>query len=338
MNNQLEEMALERQYSNHNQSLELAPTAAAAMAQYEIQSAIIISQKCPRNEENAFAALMRSCKRTAFALKASYSFPRGKKKDAQGNWVPNNVEGPSVNLAREAARVWGNIRYGIEVIREDMDSRQIRGWAWDLQTNVKVSADDDFRKLIMKKRYVNGREDGVDWIPADERELRELTNRRGAILVRNCILQLLPPDLISDARQLCSKTAMSGLVLDPDGEKKKIILGFAEINVTPEMLEQMIGHKIAQCAPFEIAELRKVFESIRDGQSTWSDYADKAEEPEKPTDEPLKPTDATTAQTGTDAAAATTQAKTEPTATGNKSAAKFGDSEADPFKTGELHK
>ncbi len=240
-------------------STELAPTAASAEKQFEIQSAIVLARRFPRNEEQAFEKLMRACKRTSFAESAEYSYPRGQ----------TTVAGPSVNVAREAARVWGNIRYGIDVTRDDIDSRSIRGWAWDLETNTKVQAEDDFKKIVFRKG-----KNGVPGqnMPSDERELRELTNRRGAIPVRNCILQILPKDLIEDALYESNKTLQSRADKDPEGEKKRIIMAFSELRVTPEMLGAYLGHPLAQCSPAEIVKLRGVYKSISDGNTTWADY------------------------------------------------------------------
>ena len=237
-------------------SSELAPTAGAAEKQFEIQSAITIAKRFPRSEDAAFEKLMRSAKRTSFAEDAAYSFPRGSQ----------NVEGPSVNLAREAARVWGNMRYGLEVIRDDEETRQIRGWAWDLETNLKVTAEDEFKKLIYRKKG--------GWITPDERDMRELTNRRGAILIRGCILQILPKDLIEDAMDGCKATLRNQAKEDPEGARKKLILAFSGINVTAEMLAAALGHPIAQCSPAEIADLRTVYKSIADGNSTWAEYVE----------------------------------------------------------------
>jgi hypothetical protein len=273
------------------QSFELAPNAGAAEKQFEIQSAIIVARRFPRDEDQAFMRLMKAAGRPSFADDASYSFKRGKKKNEEtGKWVDNYVEGPSVNLAREAARVWGNIRYGLEVVRDDEETRQIRGWAWDLESNVKVTAEDDFKKLVQKKQYdSDGNSKGTAWVTADERELRELTNRRGAILIRNCILQLMPSDLIEDARVECDKTLESKTKANPEGEKKKVILAFSGLNVTPKMLEDKLGHKLAECSPAEIAELRKIYKSIADGNSTWAEYVDKT--PREPEKGSLKPED-----------------------------------------------
>lgn len=235
-------------------STELAPTAAAAEKQYEIQSAIIIAKRFPRDEDAAFQKLMKACGRSTFAEDAEYSFPRG----------GQPVTGPSVALAREAARVWTNIRHGLTIIRDDAQSRQIQGWAWDVETNTKVTAEDDFQKLIYRK--------SKGWIAPDERDLRELTNRRAAILIRNCILQILPKDLIEDALYTCHTTLESDAAKDPDSARKRILVAFSELNVSAEMLAAYLEHPVGQSSPAEIADLRSIYKSISDGNSKWSDY------------------------------------------------------------------
>lgn len=231
-----------------------AVRASAAIAT-EVQGAILVAQNFPRNEDRSFERLMRSCKRTSFAEDAAYKFPRG----------GQTISGPSVRLAREAARLWGNIRYGLDIVRDDEDTRQIRGWAWDVETNTKVEAEDDFKKLVYRKKG--------GWIKPDERDLRELSNRRGAILVRNCILQLLPPDLIEDALNEASETLKDRAAKDPDAERKRLILAFGDLNVTPDDLAGYLGKPIAKVSPSELATLREVYVSIRDGHSNWLDYA-----------------------------------------------------------------
>jgi len=238
------------------QSTELAPTASAAAMEAEIKAAITVALRFPRNEDKAFQKLMKSCQRPSFAEDASYSFPR----------AGQDITGPSIYLAREAARVWGNIRHGVNIISDDEENRTIEAWAWDLETNDKVFAQDSFRKLIYRKKG--------GWIKPDERDLRELTNRRGAILKRNCILEVLPPDLIDDARQEAVATMQKGAAADPEAARKKIIMAFSQINVTPDMLENKLGHPLAQCSPAEIAELRTIYKSIADGNSTWAEYSE----------------------------------------------------------------
>lgn len=246
---------------------ELSQVGAAAKEQHEIQSAIIIAKKMPRNEEACFQKLMKAASRPSFAEDATYSFPRGTKEDG----TKNMVSGPSVNLAREAARVWGNIRYGLYVVRDDHDSRLIRGWAWDVETNTKVEVEDDFKKLIQRKKQ-GGKPGETVWIEPDERDLRELTNRRGAILLRNAILQVLPKDLIEDALFACEEALKKAAGENPEGARKRLLVDFGSINITVEHLEQKLGHPFAQSTPKEIAELRGICKSIMDGNTTWAEY------------------------------------------------------------------
>ena len=152
--------------------------AAVAREQNEIQSAIVSAKKFPRNEQAAFVKALNSFRRQSMAEAATYSFPRGGK----------TVEGPSVDCARELARVWGNIRYGLRVVSQDENRLHIRAYALDLETNTYVEAEDEFSKLIQRKDKLSG---ATRWVTPDERDLRELMNRRGAIAIRNCLLQPL---------------------------------------------------------------------------------------------------------------------------------------------------
>lgn len=244
---------------------ELQTSAAGTRAQAEIQAAFAIAKRFPRNEQTAYEKLLRSADRHSFAEDCAYSFPRG----------GTNVTGPSVVMAREAARIWGNIRYGLIVLRDDEDTRLIRGWAIDLESNTYTEADDDFSKLIQRKQ---GRGETI-WVKPDERDLRELTNRRGAILVRNCILQLIPKDFIEDAIERADRTLEGKAKNDPDAWKK-IVSAFGEINVRVEQLVAYLGHSVAECSPAELTQMRQIYKSISDGNSTWQEYAGSPVSPE----------------------------------------------------------
>ena len=255
--NRQEDAALMR---TSEQTQELDPTGRAAAAQYEIQGALVMAHRLPRDEDTAFVKLMKATNRKKFAELAEYSFPRGN----------TTVTGPSVNIAREAARCWGNIRWGLDLIRDDNETRTIRGWAWDLETNTYVSADDHFRKLIQRRSKQGG---GTQWVKPDERDLRELTNRHGSILVRNCLLQLIPRDIIDSALDACRATVQKDVEEDPEAARKRLFLAFSELGVMKSMLEKYLGHPIEECSPKEIAELRTIYTSIRDGNSKWTDYS-----------------------------------------------------------------
>ena len=122
---------------------EISVSAAEAEAVSRVQSSIVIAKRFPRDENQAFQSLMKSCQRTAFADTVVYAFPRG----------GSRITGPSVSIAREAARVWGNIHYGIKVVADDDVNRTIRGWAWDVESNAYVEAEDTFKKVVQRRHY-----------------------------------------------------------------------------------------------------------------------------------------------------------------------------------------
>ncbi len=231
----------------------------ATREQADIQSALIIAKKFPRNEDEAFAKLMKASKRPSFAENARYGFPRG----------GQTITGPSINLAREAARMWGNIRYGINVLPSADNAYHIEAWALDVETNTRTSAQDRFAKKIYRKR-------GGWQETEDERDLRELLNRRGALALRNCLLQLLPRDLIEDAMQACSKTsrqaANGDMKKDPTTVRRALVSAAGEFGVTVQMLELYLGHSLEELNGEEVADLRAALKSIRDGNSKRSDH------------------------------------------------------------------
>lgn len=232
---------------------ELETTASAAREMAEVQAAVILARKFPRDEQRTYSKLLASCGRASFAEDATYSFPRG----------GSTVSGPSVNIAREAARLWGNVRFGLDIIRDDDETRGIRAWAWDVESNTKVAYADEFKKLIFRKQG--------GWITPDERDLRELTNRRGAICLRNCLLQLIPKDFIEDALTECEKTLKAGVKKDRPTTIAAMTTSFAELSITVAMLDKYLGHSLAEATDGEIVRLRGIYKALTD------DYAKKEE-------------------------------------------------------------
>ena len=69
----------------------------------EVQAAVFMAKRFPRNENEALARILRACDRVGLATKAVYSYPKGGSK----------VSGPSVRLAEAMAQAWGNIQSGV---------------------------------------------------------------------------------------------------------------------------------------------------------------------------------------------------------------------------------
>ena len=255
------------QFGGDNQPKgELSIARQRADIESEIKAAIVLARRFPRDEARTYGSLMKSCQRITFAEQAFYSFPRGSA----------TIEGASINLAREAARTWGNVRFGLDIVRDDDETRKIQAWCWDLETNLKVTAEDEFKKLIYRKKG--------GWIKPDERDLRELTNRRGAIAVRNCILQVIPKDFIEDAMFKVKKTLRKGVSENLVVTIRKMIIAFNELGVSTEKLDKKLGHKIMESTPDEVVELKAIWMSIHDGNSKIAEHfsnGNKEDEKEK---------------------------------------------------------
>jgi len=231
---------------------------AVALAYKEIEASMILAQQFPRNYNDVWGAVMKVCERRTLAEKATYSYPRG----------GSTISGPSVYLARAIFQNYKHLRIGLNILRDDESTRTIQGYCWDVQMGSKSEFSDTFQKLIYRKQG--------GWIKPDERDLRELTMRRGAILIRTAIFHIIPSDIIEDAIVKCRATLKSA-IKDPRSEAKNLILDFDRYGVTAAMLSSYIGTE-NWCAD-DIVELSGILNALRDGTAKRDDYFSSAPEP-----------------------------------------------------------
>lgn len=256
---------------------------AIAREEAELKGQIFMAKSYPRDETAAAIKVRKACGNPTFADGCVYSFPRG----------GSTISGPSVKLAREIARYWPNLKYGLRIVASTADTVHIKGYCFDLEMNTLVEAEDQFAKLIQRRVKGADGERTTQWIMPDERDLRELVNRRGAILVRNCILQLTPSWLTDEAIAECRKTmnavARGDLETDKPTHIRNILAAFVDLGVDQQMIERRLGGPMITINEDKLAELRQMFKSITDGNSTVRDYFgegggdDEAPEPTKPT-------------------------------------------------------
>lgn len=232
----------------------------------EAQAAVMLAKQFPRDELAAYQSIMGACSRASFAAKAVYRYPRGK----------TTVSGASVVLAREIARCFGNIVSGYRVLSNDDDQIHLQGYAWDQQSNRRVVLEDKFNAKIQRKmRKADGTEE-TNWVTPDERDLRELVSRRASFLERNALLRLLPADLIEDAMSACTqseaKSASGEMKADRSGTLKKLVTAFGQFGVSKDMIEDRLDHRLDDASAEEIAELRQIFNSIKDGSASRDEF------------------------------------------------------------------
>ena len=161
----------------------------------EVHAAIVVAQQCPRDVQAAVAEMRRSCMQTALAKRAFFRYNR----------AGSTVSGPSVHLARELARCWGNVQYGIAELRRDDEYGQseMQAFAWDVEKNSRAST----VFVVPHKRDVKGGPKAL----VDMRDVYENNANNGARRVREMILAILPPWFVEEAKELCSKTLEEGV-------------------------------------------------------------------------------------------------------------------------------
>jgi hypothetical protein len=218
----------------------------------EVQAAIVVAQQCPRDVQMAVAQMRESCRQPALADRAFYRFSR----------AGGAVTGPSVHLARELARCWGNVQYGLAELRRDDEFGQseMQAYAWDVQTNTRNSS----TFVVPHKRDTKN---GAKQL-TDMRDIYENNANNGARRVREAIYAILPPWFVEEAKELCSQTLRDGGGKPLAQRIADAIKVFAGLGVTTDQLESKLDRPSAKWTEHDVAQLAITFKSIQRGEIT----------------------------------------------------------------------
>jgi hypothetical protein len=249
------------------QTAETQSAAMQAQAQAAVQARFVMALQRPRSWDDVRVRLLNECRRPGFAEVARYRKPIG-----QG------VEGPSIRFAEACARYAGNL--GVETVTtyEDRHKRIIHVTAVDYETNASFSADISIAKVVERKdkkgrtvvgERVNSYGQTVYIVEATDDELLNTVNALVSKATRTLILRLIPGDIVEEGQEACVRTMREGAAKDPSGERKRLCDAFAGIGVMPGDLERFLGHGLDALQPAELVQLRQVFGTIRDGETTW---------------------------------------------------------------------
>jgi hypothetical protein len=247
-----------------------------ARAVAEVQAAVVVAQQCPRSTPSAVALMRESCQQLALAEVAFYRYPRG----------GETVAGESIHLARELARCFGNIDYGVAELRRDEERNQseMRVWAWDVQTNTRSSQ--TFIVPHKRDRTRNGKKEQVDLI--DLRDVYENNANMGARRLREAIFAVMPKWFTREAADICTKTLEGGGGVPLADRIASAIDGYSQIGVSLDRLERKLGNPRDKWTPHDVAQLNVSWTSIRQGTITADDEfpAERVTTDQLPTAEP----------------------------------------------------
>jgi AcrR family transcriptional regulator len=221
----------------------------------EVQAAVVVAQQVPRSIGVARTAMQESCQQAGLAERAFYRYPRG----------GQTISGDSVHLARELARCWGNVQYGINELRRDDEFGQseMQAWAWDVQTNARSSQ----TFIVPHKRDKRG---GAERL-VDLRDIYENNANMGARRLREAIFSILPPWFTEEARELCTQTLERGDGRPLDERIDSAVKVFDALGISAERLEQKLGRPYDRWTGYDIAQLRITHKSIQRGEVTVDD-------------------------------------------------------------------
>jgi hypothetical protein len=225
-----------------------------ARAVQEVQGAIIVARKFPRDRAKAVERILEECKRPVLAEAAIYAYPRG----------DTTVTGPSIRLAECIAQNWQNLQHGVRELSRTANESTAQAYAWDVENNVR--AEKTFQ--VPHIRYTKA----GSYRLTDPRDIYEMVANQGARRLRACILSIVPGDVVDAAVAACAKTqdTTSG---DTFPERlKKMTVAFAEIGVTVKDLETKLHKKLEAFTPADLKSMGRVLLTIQDGMAKKEDY------------------------------------------------------------------
>lgn len=235
-------------------------------AMSEVQGAILLAKRFPRNEIECLDKIITACQRPGLAEQALYTYAKG----------GTEISGPSIRLMEAIAQYWGNLQTGIRELEQHNGVSTMEAFAWDMQTNVR-------QVKIFQVKHERHTKKG-SYKLEDPREIYEQTANQAARRQRACLQGIIPGDIIDAAVAQSDATLKASADTSPEA-LKKLIEAFAAFKVTQGQIEKRIQRRIEAITPAQIIGLKKIYISLRDnmsGPADWFEPLPEAEPDKKP--------------------------------------------------------
>jgi hypothetical protein len=224
-------------------------------AENENMQAVSVAR--PRDERKVLDGAMEELELVPdLAARNFYSIPYSETKGSDRKFM---VEGPGIKAAMSLARRWGNCVVRGMMVGEDEEKVYLSGVFLDLETNFRVERPFTVSKLLRRR-------DGRTEVLREQRLVMAIQSGASKA-IRNAILNGLPDYLIEAyyqrAKSIASREAKT--------KKAEIISKFREFGVTPEMLQEHVGHSLDRVTDEEVGELRGIYNAIKDGVAQPTD-------------------------------------------------------------------
>lgn len=213
----------------------------------EVQAAMVVAKKFPRNEKNSADRILAACSRESLAKDAMYEYPRG----------GETITGPSIRLAEALAQNWGNIDFGIIELEQGSGESQVMSYAWDLETNTRQSK-------IFTVSHMRQTKKGA-YPLTDPRDIYEMVANQGARRLRACILGVIPSDVVDMAMRQCELTLKANKAPLDERIKNMVEAFQKDFGVDADALRNYIGKNVEAFSEADVIRLAKVYRSLKDG-------------------------------------------------------------------------
>lgn len=233
----------------------VADTAAASREIADVQALVYLAKQYPRNPVVASDRLLTACQRVTLASVATYVYQKG----------GTNISGPSIRLAEEIARNWGNIDYGWQEVERLRASSRVKAYAWDMETNLR-------RTITFEVPHIRYTKNG-SYPLKDDRDLYECVANNASRRVRACILAVIPSDVVDAATNQCQRTLVTSCEITPE-RIRKMVDEFGKLGVTRPQIESRIQRSLEAIQPAQFVNLMGIYTSLKDGMSEVSQWFD----------------------------------------------------------------
>jgi hypothetical protein len=214
-----------------------------------------VAQQFPRDLDRVRRDVAEVCGHLELAQRAAYA-------------VQNRGQGHSIHLARALAVAWGNLDYGVHELRRDdaAGMSEVQAFAWDMQRNSRATRTFQVPHAVMR---------GNKRVPIDDlTDVYRNNQNVGARAVRECILGVIPDDLVEYAARLCRETVQRGDGKPIEQRRVEAVAAFERFRVTRAQLEQRIGRPVDHWTAEDVASLVVVWQSINAGEATVGEQFD----------------------------------------------------------------
>jgi hypothetical protein len=225
----------------------------------EVQAAMLLAKKFPRDQAAAMDRILNACCRTSLAEAAVYTYSRGNEE----------VTGASIRLAEAIAQQWGNIKTSVRELDQSDGASTVQAIAWDLESGYQSDK-------IFQVPHIRYTKKG-SYKLSDPRDIYELVANMGARRLRACILAVIPGDVTEAAVSQCEKTIKARIEITPE-LIAETVQRFEQYGITKTQIEKRIQRNIEAIQPAQLLALKKIFNALRDGMGKPADWFDMPQE------------------------------------------------------------